>query len=180
MTAAFAHAVPWTEEEYLALGETVDRVELFDGSLIVSPAPTFGHQHLSRRLANALEPAAQPRGLQVYEAVNIRLRTGRLSIPDLVITPETPMATVLLNAVDVRLICEITSTNAATDNVLKMHYYAAAGIPWYLLVDPGNPTLSLYQLDGDHYVLDQKAGPGELLRFTEPIALDLDPATLTA
>jgi Uma2 family endonuclease len=139
----FEHVLPWTEEEFFALGETVDRVELFDGSLLVSPSATPLHQTVSRRLANALEPAATEAGLQVYEAVNVRLRHGRVPIPDLVVIRPMDPTEVVVEARDVELVCEITSTNAATDRVLKMHYYAVAGIPWYLLVDPQPVTLSL-------------------------------------
>lgn len=171
---AFEHVVPWTEEEYFALGQTADRVELFDGGLLVSPAPTVKHQHLSVRLHNALEPGARDAGLEVYLAVNVRLRPGRVPIPDLVITRPVPPDTLVVEARLLGLICEITSTNAATDRVLKMHYYAVAGIPWYLLVDPDPVTLRLYRLDGDKYVEEASAGPGETLRLTEPVAATLD------
>jgi Uma2 family endonuclease len=172
------HPRPWTEEEFFALGETANRVELFDGSLLVSPAPTVRHQRLSRRLANVLEPAAREAGLDVHLAINLRLRPGRVPIPDLVIARPVDPDTLVIEARDIELVCEITSTNAATDRVLKMHYYSAAGIPWYLLVDPQGPTLNLFRLDGDKYVEEASAAPGERLLFTAPIVTELDPASL--
>jgi hypothetical protein len=53
-----AHAGPWTEQEWAALPESMGRVELLDGALVVSPFPAVSHQRLVRNLARALEEAA--------------------------------------------------------------------------------------------------------------------------
>lgn len=172
------HRHPWTEDEYFALGETVDRVELFDGSLLLSPSPNRRHQRISRRLANALEPAARQAGFEVDEAVNVRLRQGRVSIPDIVVAQPADLDTLVLDAGQVALVCEITSTNVGADRITKMHYYAEAGIPRYLIVEPKGPVLELYRLDGDRYVPEASAGPGERLLFTEPVVAEIDPASL--
>ncbi|MBO0867510.1 MAG: Uma2 family endonuclease [Micromonosporaceae bacterium] len=185
MTAAVLgdHGLPWTEEDYLALGETRDRVELIDGSLLVSPAPSPKHQQVSRRLANALEPMANEASLEVYEAINVRLRTGRIPIPDLAIVetidPEEPVVDVAA----VRLVCEIVSPgNPAVDRVLKMQLYAEAGIGWYLLVEsePKSIALRLFRLEGSHYAEHAAGVPGIPLEMTEPVAVTIDPASLVA
>ncbi|MFI6821929.1 Uma2 family endonuclease [Micromonospora sp. NPDC050187] len=180
MTAAvFDHDGPWTEEEYLALGETHQRVELFDGSLHVTPAPTPRHQRIARRLGNALEPAAEAAGLELLEAVNVRLRQDRVPIPDLVITDPVDLDEPYIEAADVRLICEIVSPgNAATDRVLKMHYYADARIPWYLLVEQDTGSLHLYREKNGHYVEESTARRGDLLELTEPVHAVIRPERL--
>jgi Uma2 family endonuclease len=173
----FDHGTPWTEEEYFALGETSDRVELFDGSLVVSPAPTRRHQTAARRLANLLEAVSGP-GLEAYEAVNVRLRPGRVPIPDVVLIRPGDNDLVA-DANSVVLICEITSpSNAGHDRVLKMHHYAEARIPWYLLIEPDTAQLQLFRLDGSQYVQHAEGKPGHPLVLTEPVAVAIDPADL--
>lgn len=182
MTAAvFGHDGPWTEEEYLALGETQERVELFDGSLHVTPGPTPLHQNISGELRAALRAPVRRAGLRVLEAVNVRLRPGRIPIPDLAIVDDVDLRNPVIEAASVRLICEIISpSNAATDKVLKMHYYAAAGIEWYLLVDQESLTMHLYQRRGAHYVERSVTKAGEVLELTEPVHVLIRPEDLLA
>jgi len=173
------HEGPWTEEEYLAFGETVDRIELWDGDLHVSPNPAPRHNRVVRRLANALDPGAQARQLSVDTEINVHLKTGRIVIPDLAITSDIDIDDPLVPADAIMLVCEVVSpSNATTDKVLKMHYYAEAGIPWYLLVEHKTTALRLYRREGLKYLLHDEAEPGQVLRLTEPVTAEIRPESL--
>ena len=179
--ALLAHGGPWTEADYLALGETVDRIELWDGSLLVSPAPSKRHQLLSWQLAAAFKAAASAVGLLVFEAVNVRLLTDRIVIPDVVVA-DTDDEGAVVEASEVRLVAEIVSPgHASADRLIKMQLYAAAGIERYLLVEPGPADeimVRLHRLEGAHYVQEAVATGAEPLLINEPFRLRLVPREL--
>jgi len=178
-SAIFGRGLPITEEEFLALGETSNRIELFDWSLHVTPAPTPRHQYISSEMMMALRPAARKADLYVHEAVNVRLRQGRIPIPDLAITGMINFDDPIIDAETVRLVCEIVSpANASADKVLKMHYYAAAGIPWYLLIEQETGALHLYELVGDKYLEQSVTRAGEVLHLTDPVDAMISPEDL--
>jgi Uma2 family endonuclease len=174
-TTIFSAGHAMTEEEFLAIGETPERIELFDGSLHVSPGPTPRHQMISLSLATTLAPIAEAAGLAVFAAINLRVGPSRIPIPDLVIAREIDPDELVIDASDVLFVGEITSpSNASTDKVLKMHYYADAGIPWYLLIDTKARALRLYHLEGNRYLEETACEDGEPLKLTEPVVATID------
>lgn len=177
----FDHNGPWTEEEFLAL--PVDRrVELLDGALLVSPSARVRHQRLSFRLAAALD-AAVPEGLEVLEAINVRVGTGKILIPDLAVVSTPGLDLTVCDAADVVLIVEISSPgNAVADRAVKPLLYAQAGIPHYLRVElrSAGPCAVVCQLERDRYVEVVRVESGCPLVLTEPIAVTLDLANLAA
>lgn len=171
---------PWTEESYFALGERRDRIELVDGGVWMSPAPSFLHQTVSRRLANAIECSA-PSGWLVIEAANVRIEPSRILIPDILVT-NLPLDTVMASAADVALVVEVVSpSTVAQDRMFKPQLYATAGIPSYLRVElpkTGPGELVLHKLAGDVYTPEASVHAGEELRLTEPFPVEIDTDTL--
>jgi Uma2 family endonuclease len=178
--AMLEHPEPWTEDEYFALGETANRIELIDGSLWVSPAPSKRHQHIAFLLATGLYHPAERAGLLVLQDVNLRLTGGRIVQPDVVVADTDDIGTTV-EAAEARLVVEVVSPgNAGTDRLLKPQLYAAAGIGWYLRVEQPDDSVELHfeRLAGDHYVSVAVAGPGQILASEGPFPFELEVASL--
>jgi Uma2 family endonuclease len=178
--AMLEHPEPWSEDEYFALGETANRIELIDGSLWVGPAPSKRHQHIAFLLAMGLYAAAEQAGLLVLQDVNLRLAGGRILQPDIVVA-DTDDAGTTVEAAEAKLVVEVVSPgNAGTDRLLKPQLYAAAGIGWYLRVEQPQDSVELHleRLAGDHYIPALVASPGQALVSEEPFPFELEIGSL--
>ncbi|MGH3697089.1 MAG: Uma2 family endonuclease [Pseudonocardiaceae bacterium] len=174
------HVGPWTEQDYFALPADRRRIELLDGSLLVSPSAGYRHQRLSSQLWLALSVAAR-QGFEVLGAINVRVAPGRILIPDLVVVNTPGVERTAAEPADVALVVEITSpSNAVVDQALKPMLYAQAGIPHYLLIELAAepPTAVVFGLRRGRYVQARRVGRGERLRLYEPFGVDVDLAAL--
>jgi len=172
-----AHDGPWSEAEYLALPAEWRRAELLDGALLVSPSASNRHQRLSFRLCLAFE-RARPAGVEVLEAVNVRVGPDRILVPDVAVVAAVDAEVIAYDAAEVRLVVEIVSRGSvAADRAVKPRLYAEARIAHYVRIEPDGPTAHRYRLDGDRYVLVES---GPVLRLAEPFQVSVDLPELMA
>ncbi|MBO3742288.1 Uma2 family endonuclease [Actinoplanes sp. NEAU-H7] len=179
-SAVLEHPEPWSEDEYFAFGETSNRIELIDGSLWLSPAPSKRHQHIAFLLAMGLYAAAERSGFLVLQDVNLRLAGGRILQPDIVVADTDDLGTTV-EAAEAKLVVEVVSpSNAGTDRLLKPQLYAAAGIAWYLRVEQPDDSveLHLHRLVDDRYAPAEVVGPGRTLASDEPFPFAVEVASL--
>ncbi|MFE9749132.1 Uma2 family endonuclease [Saccharothrix saharensis] len=173
-----AHDGPWTLDEVMALPEdSTQRVELVDGSLLMSPIGNVRHQRLLFRIATALQAACPP-GLEALPGLNLEISSSRMLIPDFTVNVAGEEG-LLLPASELVLAGEVLSpSNRVNDLVLKRKLYADAGIPFYLVVDPEGDevTATMFELDAGEYVESARSADGVLkLERPFPVTIELSP-----
>ena len=129
-----------SEEEFLALPETTDRVELLDGEVVVAPSPSAWHQELLGRIGFALRAwtltVDQPAFVGIAP-LDVRFAPSRILQPDVF---------VIVDGIDLdgevpidrvpELCVEVLSSNRAYDRITKRFVYAAAGVQELWVVEP--------------------------------------------
>lgn len=165
MSAAAAKRLPTrpaTMEDLLAMPEE-DRYEIVDGELLPKEAARGEHGHAQGRTFRLLGPfdrrsggpPERPGGWWFASEVLIDFGPRQRRRPDVVgwrreRVPERPMGIPVTLIPD--WICEILSSNRATDLVDKMSLYHQAAVPHYWIIDPEAETLTVYRWHTDGYI----------------------------
>jgi Uma2 family endonuclease len=129
---------PHRAADYWKLPEG-EPVELIQGRLIMSPAPTFLHQTVSLLLSEyVLRAARQAGGRGAASPIDVVLSDNSVVQPDLIYVAK-PRRDIIKGRVNGApdLVVEIVSKNdARRDRVDKMNLYAEHGVAEYWIVDP--------------------------------------------
>lgn len=150
----------WTREEVLALPEDGKRYELFDGELLVTPAPSGLHQVALMRLFRLVAPFVEAHGVgeTLLSPADLALGGEQLSQPDLFVVSFLPPARDWSSFPAPLLIVEVLSPSTArADRVVKRRRFQRAGIPEYWIVDLDARSIERWRPSDDRpEVLDER------------------------
>jgi Uma2 family endonuclease len=134
------------------------RYELYDGEVIVVPAPVPRHQLVAARITSLLLEFARESGsLALPSPIDIAFTEHDVLQPDVVLFRRErcsliAMMEVIRIAPD--LAVEVVSRSTeARDRGRKMQVFARFGVGEYWIVDPVRNVLEIYQLQGGGYLL---------------------------
>jgi Uma2 family endonuclease len=171
---------PLTRADLETMPDDGHRYELIDGTLVVSPAPAWGHQAVQGRLFSLLY-AVCPSDLRVISApFEVRLALSTAVQPDIVVArfadiAPKPLRVAPLLAVEIR-----SPSTALVDLNLKRAVYERYGIPSYWLLDPDDtaPALTVLELEDGCYVERATVKADETVDVHAPFPFRLCPDDL--
>ena len=140
------------------------RGEILGGELVVSPRPGPPHAKAATTLSSGLDgfnwDSDGPGGWWILVEPELHLEVDDdypIVVPDLAgwrveTMPHLPLTAAFTLVPD--WICEVLSPSTmADDRVLKLPFYARAGVSHAWLVDPLLFTLEVYRREGPHWIL---------------------------
>ena len=159
----------WTFDELVAeLPESNLPTELWDGELIMSPAPSFLHQEIVARFYKGLDAwVIQHRlGKTGIAPLDMVLTPRHATQPDVVFISNERVGIIkerLMGAAD--LVAEVHSPGSRRrDRIDKRDLYEQHGVREYWLIDPEARTVEVLYLESGTYVLAGRWHPGERAR----------------
>lgn len=175
----------WTVDDLDNLPDNGLQYELFDGVLVVSPAPTRAHQLALKWLFLLLHDACPPELETLFAPFDFQPTDRRSAQPDiLVVRSDDPDNKA--QRVPPLLVVEVLSPSTKTkDLVLKKHMYETSGVPLLWVFDPGLDktgllSLTVHELIGGAYRQTVAVHGGDSLDVDQPFPVRISPADLIA
>ncbi len=146
----------WTYDDYARLPEDGKHYEIMNGFLLMSPSPTWSHQHAAFEIASYLRAHIKMTGLGevIVAPFDVELASDIVVQPDVMVVLNEHLHCItesrMIGAPD--LIVEVASPGTAThDRNHKYQAYAAAGVQEYWIADPEARTVEVLVLAGQKY-----------------------------
>lgn len=169
-----------TADDLAEMPDDGHRYELIDGTLVVTPGPSWAHQSVQARLLTLLYAACPP-DLRVLGApFEVRFSESTAVQPDLLVARYTDITSARLPVAPLLAVEVRSPSTALVDLNLKRAAYERHGVASYWLVDPDRqaPTVTVLELTDGHYVERGTATGAERLAVEAPFPFVLEPADL--
>lgn len=155
-----------TYDELVAeMEETNQPHELWDGELIMAPAPFFSHQKITLRFYRMLDDWVTERGLGevIASPIDVVLSPHRMVQPDVAFIAKERLGIierVIRGPAD--LVAEVVSLGGRSrDRIEKRDLYEQYGVKEYWIIDPEPKTVDVLWMVNSRYELAMRCGAGD-------------------
>lgn len=167
-----------TRDDLDSMPDDGHRHEIMDGTLIVTPAPSPRHQHVSGQLFLRLEQSRPGDLALLYAPLDVALSEDTILQPDLLVARRCDFTARDLPVAPLLAVEILSPSTRRVDLTLKRSRYEAAGCPSYWVIDPDTPSLTAWELDEGAYVEVAQVSGAEEFNATAPYDLTICPARL--
>lgn len=144
-----------TADDFLALGETSERLELIDGVVCMSPSASLPHQRIITEVSFQIGTflRANPIGVVTVE-VDVRVSDRLVYRPDLIYLSNEKAARCGARVTEIpEVVVEVISPDSSRlDRETKKRDYERAGVLEYWIIDPLESTFESYRLENGRFV----------------------------
>lgn len=176
-------ALPWgaplTRDDLLEMPDDGHRYEIVDGTLLVTPSPGYRHQAAATELLVVLHGAIGSELVVLAAPFDFVVNPTTVLRPDLLVARRADVGPQGLEQGTPILVVEIVSPSSRlTDLGTKRLAYQAASVPAYWVVDPEEPSLTVFRRQDGAYVEDASVVGDAAYRTEWPFAVEVGPARL--
>jgi Uma2 family endonuclease len=169
---------PWSVEDLDHLPDDGLQYELFDGMLVVSPAPNIPHQRAVGACGRLLHARCPPE-LEAFVAPLDFQPSQRISLqPDVLVARRDSLGVKNLTIAPV-LVVEVLS-DGSKDLILKRGIYQRTGVASYWVIDPHLTTFTAFDLVEGAYRREVEVRGTESATLHLPFTVTVCPADLVA
>jgi len=169
---------PLTRDDLDSMPDDGHRYELIDGALVVTPAPSVGHQRVLAGLHLLLARTCPP-GLELlFAPLDVALADDTVMQPDLLVARREDFTSRALPTAPLLAVEILSPSTRRIDLTLKRSRYEAAGTASYWVVDPDDLTLTAWDLAEGRYVEVAHVAGDEEWTASSPFPVTVVPARL--